>query len=109
MSMRKDWEAETKKLERMAIKPSLFRGNFGAALDAFEKADKKAVGLKGGNKTDFAAAKQDRTQKAGEAAVFTRTYDGILKGLTTTPMQKLVVDEALNTLTDIALQLSRPL
>jgi len=46
MGMRKDWEAEKNKLEGMAIKPSLFKRDFGGALDAFEKADKKAVTLK---------------------------------------------------------------
>ena len=99
MSMRKDWEAEKKKLERMAISPKLFKGDFGEALDAYEKADKKAVELKGGDKKKFDAAKQERTTKAGEAALIARTYVGILKGLTTTPMQKSVVDGALYTIT----------
>src|SRR5271169_126653 len=109
MSMRKNWEAEKNKLARMAIKPSIFRVDLGRALDSFDIADKKAEGLRGGDKKDFAAAKKVRTQKAGEAALIVRTYEGILKGLTTTPMQKIVVDEALVTLTGIALQLSRQL
>jgi hypothetical protein len=54
----------------MAIKPSLFKRDFGGALDAFDKADKKAVALKGGDKKEFAAAvraglpRQPLTEKA---------------------------------------------
>jgi hypothetical protein len=110
MSMRKDWEAEKKKLQRMAISPDLFRGDFGAALDAYEDAEKKVVKLKGSNKkTEFEAAKRDRITKAGAAALIARTYEGILNGLTATPMQKKVIEDALTAITGMMYSMNRPI
>jgi hypothetical protein len=107
MSMRKDWEAEKKKLQRMAISPDLFRGDFGAALDAYEDAEKKAVKLKGSNKkTEFEAAKRDRITKAGAAALIANRYVGILKGLTATPMQTEVIDKVLIVITGMVYRMN---
>ena len=95
MSWRKDWEGHKKALERMSIKPKIFKEDFGDALDAYEKADKKAEELKGGDKKKYDAAKKERTKKFNEAAPIMNNYSAILDGLTTTrPMEQRVIEEA---------------
>jgi hypothetical protein len=108
MSLRTDWEEQKKKLGRMAIKPSLFKQDLGPVLDDYEKADDLVRSLL--FSTDVKkceAAKKDRLKKSGKAAQIVLDYDNILKSelAKATPMQKIVINDALNTLTDITAHL----
>ena len=97
MSMRKDWEAEKKKLETWQSAPA-FEGDFGEALDATRKPTRRWWKWRAAKK-EISRRRNKAYYKAGEAALIARTYVGILEGLTTTPMQKSVVDGALYTIT----------
>jgi hypothetical protein len=93
----------------MAIKPSLFKQDLGPVLDDYEKADNLVRSLIFSNDDKAAtAAKKDRLKKAGKAAKIVMDYNNILKSelAKATPMQKIVINDALNTLTDITAHLS---
>jgi hypothetical protein len=114
MSYRKDWEAQEKALERMAIKPKIFKGDLGDALDAWEKANKKVEDDKGNDPKILKALKQDRTDKFTKAKGIISTYSDYLDGLMkkseaeTTPMQRKVIKPALEFLSVTLMVLRQP-
>ena len=78
-----------------------------SVLTIFAMVGVTAVGIWAATIVAREAAKKDRLKKSGKAAQIVLDYDNILKSelAKATPMQKIVINDALNTLTDITAHL----
>jgi hypothetical protein len=101
MSFRKDWEAHEKALARMAIKPKIFKGDLGDALDAWEAANRAVEKDKANDPKALKKLKEARTEKYTNVKGIMGIYSNYLTGLEkksdaeTTPMQRTVIAPAL--------------